>query len=477
MIQLSPGGRAVIPTNNLTPDDELRRARSHADIVPRSVTLTGDGPQRIFDLDPEVEYVIGRDPDDADFVINDTDVSRAHGRLYFDRTAGAWCYRDLNSTNGSFVSQARQRIERETLLAAGEVVFLGGGKAVLGFRAEAGPRVEEASAAASKAARVLQEELATIIKTPESVLIFGPSGAGKTTLALRIHELSRKHPLETHVSGDFVSVNCGALSSDATLLRSELFGHKKGSFTGATTDRVGKITAARNGTLFLDEIESLSPTAAAFLLDVLDGHANALPLGEDESKRAPVPRFRLLCTTKRPLSELSLRKDLFNRLVNGHIVTVPSLKERSEDIPGLAREFVADLSRGRGVKCEIGAEVIELLRAYSWPGELRELEGVCRMTFRRAIAEAPGAPVVSLGASLVRRELDKRKLVYGITAEEPAAEKKPSSAKELTKQSIEESLARNHGKIQTAADELGVARNTLKERMKDFGIPRPSRSK
>jgi DNA-binding NtrC family response regulator len=470
MLQLVIGGVAVQPTHNR--GEDARRTRSNGS-TPRSVALSlGDEAPRIFDLDPDVEYVIGRDPNDADFVIEDGDVSRAHGRLWFDVAEGTWCYRDLNSTNGSFHSAARLRIERELLLSDEDVLFLGGGRAVLRFRAQSGPR-DETDSVQSAAARVLRDEVNAITHTPESVLIFGPSGAGKTTLAVRIHELSKKNAQETLVSGDFVSINCGALSSDPTLLRSELFGHKRGAFTGATTDRVGKITAAKNGTLFLDEIESLSPAAAAFLLDVLDGHANALPLGEDESRRAAVPRFRLVCTTKQPLSELSLRKDLFNRLVNGHIVTVPSLKERADDIPGLTNHFVAELARARGVKCSVGPEVIALLRSYTWPGELRELEGVCRMTFRRAIAEAPGAKTLTLSAELVRRELEKRQLVYGVKRAEPEVQPPPAATRApLTREAIEAALSKNDGKIQRAAEELGVARNTLKARMEEFGIPR-----
>ncbi len=213
----------------------------------------------------------------------------------------------------------------------------------------------------------LKQTVERAARSTATVLVRGESGTGKELVARALHELSPR------AAGPFVKVNCAALTE--TLLTSELFGHEKGSFTGATEQRLGRFELADGGTLLLDEISEISPELQAKLLRVLE---------EREFERVGGGRpikvdVRVVATTNRDLAvevaERRFREDLFYRL-NVVPVQVPPLRERAADVPGLVLHYLARLSAETGAKVTLGDDAIELLAAYRWPGNVRELVNV-----------------------------------------------------------------------------------------------------
>jgi two-component system response regulator HydG len=205
-----------------------------------------------------------------------------------------------------------------------------------------------------------------VAPTESTVLVLGESGTGKEVVARYIHELSER------AEGPFVSINCGALPE--TLLESELFGHVKGSFTGAVRDKEGLFTAARGGTFFLDEIAEMAPATQVKLLRVLQ-EREALPVGGTEPIAVDV---RVIAATNRDLDEEirrgRFRSDLYYRL-NVISLHLPPLRERPEDIPLLADAFLERLARERQHPAKhLAPTAVEALLAYEWPGNVRELE-------------------------------------------------------------------------------------------------------
>ncbi len=204
--------------------------------------------------------------------------------------------------------------------------------------------------------------------TSANVLITGESGTGKELVAKALHFNS---PVK---DGPFLTLNCGAIPED--LIESELFGHKKGAFTGAINDKKGYFEAADGGTLFLDEIGELPLSLQAALLRVLsDG--TFTPVGATEVRKSQV---RVIAATNRDLEEEvqkeNFREDLFFRLNVIH-VKVPALRERREDIPMLVNHFVEDFSSRFGRQTQsLASETIEMMKVYNWPGNVRELENV-----------------------------------------------------------------------------------------------------
>lgn len=205
-----------------------------------------------------------------------------------------------------------------------------------------------------------------VAPTDSTVLVLGESGTGKEVVARYIHELSDRS------DGPFVSINCGALPE--TLLESELFGHVKGSFTGAVRDKQGLFAAAGDGTFFLDEIAEMTPATQVKLLRVLQ-EREALPVGGTEPITVNV---RVIAATNRDLDEEMragrFRSDLYYRL-NVIALRLPPLRDRTEDIPLLAEAFLQRLAQARDhATHRITREALEVLTVYDWPGNVRELE-------------------------------------------------------------------------------------------------------
>jgi DNA-binding NtrC family response regulator len=367
------------------------------------------------------------------------------------------------------------------VLEVGDMVLLGNGKSRITLMAEAplegGGRPHTAPRTSSATVQ-LERSIDRCARHPLPVFLRGDSGTGKTFIAREIH---RRGGLE----GSFVILNCGRLPQDPASLTSELLGHLKGSYTGASLARVGKLYGANGGTLFLDEVEFLPRIAQDFLVDVLEGTGSLAPLGAPADFREPPPRFRLISASKVPLRQTDLRPDLAQRLAAGDFIILPTLEERREDIPHLVATFLHRLKVEQQYDAQLTPEALDFLARANWPGQIRELESTVRTVVAREAAQqtldggAHAPAVISLEA--VRSYLDQRALGFG---GEPApvplprtgspqvealvpARKRPS---DLTAQDIQEALARQGGNKTRTAAELGIALNTLKARMKALGV-------
>jgi DNA-binding NtrC family response regulator len=281
--------------------------------------------------------------------------------------------------------------------------------------------------------------------TDANVLILGESGTGKELTSREIHRLSAR-------SGHaFVSVDLGALPD--ALFESELFGHKRGAFTGADSDRAGRIQAANGGTLFLDEIGNLPLHLQRKLLTVLE-RREVTPVGGTR----PMPiDVRLITATNRSLSDLEneevLRQDLLFRIKTVEIV-LPSLRDRREDIPTLLEHFLALYARKYNVpRRRLSSEALTLLENYSWPGNVREL--------RHAVERAT---ILASGERLAPGDFPFA------GASKPAAATDDFDLERIEKHAIERALARYRGNISQAAAALGLTRPALYRRMMKHGL-------
>ncbi|HEX7241301.1 MAG TPA: sigma-54 dependent transcriptional regulator [Longimicrobiaceae bacterium] len=228
----------------------------------------------------------------------------------------------------------------------------------------------------------------TVAPSDSTVLISGESGTGKEVLARYIHERSDR------ADGPFVSINCGALPEN--LLESELFGHVKGSFTGAVRDKQGLFVAAKGGTFFLDEVGEMSPAIQVKLLRALQ-EREVIPVGATETLPIDV---RIIAATNRDLEEEirrgGFRSDLYYRL-NVITLTLPTLRERAEDVPILAEYFLQRFSRTRGREpMLLSPDALAVLQGYDWPGNVRELENALeRAVVLTADGEIPSSALPS----------------------------------------------------------------------------------
>jgi two-component system nitrogen regulation response regulator NtrX len=238
----------------------------------------------------------------------------------------------------------------------------------------------------SFAIRSLIEKIERVATTPARVLITGENGTGKELVARALHRLSPR------AAKPFVEVNCAAIPSE--LIESELFGHIKGSFTGAIADRTGKFEQANGGTLFLDEIGDMSPSAQAKVLRVLeDGVVNRI----GSSKTISVDVRVIAATNKNLEAEISegrFREDLYYRL-NVVPIAVPPLRDRREDIPLLVHHFAGILSEGEGMPPRIfSQDAVDRLAAFDWPGNVRELKNTVERILILSSGPRVGAPDV-----------------------------------------------------------------------------------
>ncbi len=300
----------------------------------------------------------------------------------------------------------------------------------------------------SHAMRKIFAILPEIARSGSTVLIQGPSGAGKELFAHAIHDLGPR------AQGPLVVVHCGALPD--TLLESELFGYRKGAFTGATRDKPGRFTLADGGTIFLDEIGDVSPAMQARLLRVLqDGSFE--PLGSTRTLRVDA---RVIAATNRDLERLVregvFREDLYYRL-NIVRVTVPALRERREDIPLLADHFIARLRASRGKEIVgLSDAVLEALMRHDFPGNVRELENIIEHAF-----------VLCHEGTIEPEHLPPWLPAH---LRDPARPGPGSSLDDLQAGFLREALARNRFNVSAAARELGMHRTTLWRKLKKLGI-------
>ncbi|MBK8248421.1 MAG: sigma-54-dependent Fis family transcriptional regulator [Gemmatimonadetes bacterium] len=290
----------------------------------------------------------------------------------------------------------------------------------------------------------------TVAPTESTVLITGESGTGKEVIARYVHELSLR------TEGAFHSINCGALPE--SLLESELFGHVKGSFTGAHKDKSGLFAAAAKGTFFLDEIGETTAATQVKLLRVLQ-HREVIPVGATEAQ--PIDT-RLLAATNRDLEDEirrgAFRRDLYYRL-NVIAIHLPALRERAEDIPLLADAFLIKQATTRGEAPKTLAEsAIDALVHYPWPGNVRELENA----LERAVILCPG------------EEIDASHLPEKLTSRTPDRLVEQRETPNPTLDAIERAyimwiLQSEGGNKTRAAETLGIDPSTLHRKLQRFG--------
>jgi two-component system, NtrC family, nitrogen regulation response regulator NtrX len=301
--------------------------------------------------------------------------------------------------------------------------------------------------------RQLLEQVAMAAPTNGRVLIHGENGTGKELVARSIHIRSRR------ARGPFIEVNCAAIPEE--LIESELFGHMKGAFTGAVSDRRGKFELADGGTLFLDEIADMSVKTQAKVLRALQEQV-VEPVGGTASVKVDV---RVIAATNKDLpGEIRagrFREDLYFRL-NVIPIFVPPLRDRDNDIALLADHFMAELAREYGRRPKrLDAGAVTGLRSYRWPGNVRELRNV----IERLMIMVPGETIALSDLAF----LDGGVVTGAETAETPALPLHEARER-FERDYILRALAAQNGNISRTADALGVERSNLYRKMKAFGI-------
>jgi len=309
----------------------------------------------------------------------------------------------------------------------------------------------------SPALQKVLEQVKQAAVTRSTVLLTGETGTGKELLAQMIHQNSPRS------RGPFVAVHCAALP--ASLLESELFGHEKGAFTGASERRIGRFEAADNGTLFLDEMGELDPTTQVKLLRFLETRTFER-LGSNKPIQVDV---RLVCATHRDLSELvakgAFREDLFYRL---HVVPIrlPPLRERADDVPLLLDYYLRHFAKENNLTApRLSPGALAALQRYGWPGNVRELRNFCE-----------NAVVLKRGGEISEYDLDPK--FTGAPA--PAAGKSsgpaalaaparnPLSKEENEKRLLRSALVEARGNRTKAAELMGISRRTLHRKLAEW---------
>ncbi len=300
----------------------------------------------------------------------------------------------------------------------------------------------------SAAIRQLAEHAKRALSTESPILLLGPTGVGKGVLAQWIHNTSSR------CEEAFVDLNCAGLSRE--LLETELFGHEKGAFTGAATSKLGLFEVAHRGTIFLDEIGDVDLQVQPKLLKVLE-EQKFRRLGDVRDRQVDI---RLIAATGQDLSRLmrenKFRSDLYYRISTIPLM-VPSLRERVEDIPALARHLLAKCAADLGRNdLDLSPDAERALQAYSWPGNIRELRNVLE---RAALLSE-------------QRTLQATDLRFDDAAKrETPVDDSQLTLLELERRHIELVLAEERGQVEHAARRLGIPRSSLYQKIKKFQIP------
>lgn len=381
---------------------------------------------------------IGRDSTNI-LPIEDEFASNRHARI--EQKPNGFLLRDLRSRNGSYVNGARVI---EVILREGDRLRFGFTELTFSHTRE----LKEERCLTSKNERWARQlsRLPSIARSDLPVLLTGPSGTGKEVIATEVHRLSSRS------EGPFVSVNCSALSE--ALVESELFGHLKGSFTGAASDRKGAFEAARGGTLFLDEVGDLPLALQPKLLRALE-NKQIRPVGGDRNIDTDV---RIIAAThhrlKQKVAEGSFRADLYFRLYVAEVNT-PPLVDRIEDFEDLLYLF------GKQFRVGFSFAAIQRMKEHSWPGNIRELKNVVA----RAKAYYPDQQI---------EPDDLNALIDFVVPVTPsvALANRPSRSliREIEHEMIRTRLIANRGNQRRTAIDLGMPKSTLHDRIRSYGI-------
>jgi two-component system, NtrC family, response regulator AtoC len=298
-----------------------------------------------------------------------------------------------------------------------------------------------------------------LCKVDTTVLIRGENGTGKELVAKAIHFNSPRK------AGSFVAINCGAIPDQ--LMESELFGHEKGSFTGAFERKIGKFQLANNGTLFLDEIAELKPEMQVKLLRVLQ-EKKFLPVGGNREIKS---NARIIAATNRNLEKMielgDFREDLFYRL-NVMPIFLPPLRDRKDDIQGLVQSFIKKFSKSHeSVIQGISVSALNVLKSYRWPGNIRELENTIERAF--IMESTKEITVASLPENITAASVPEKAAPAGTTAAQASLDFELFKEK-AEKEFVISALKANKGRINQTVAQANIPKNTLLRKIKKYGI-------
>lgn len=383
------------------------------------------------------EFVVGRDMSN-DIILHDNFVSRRHAILHH-RDSGFFI-EDLNSQNGIFVNGVRVR---EIQLQEGDQVRLGGTTFLFtSMKPEKALKVGMESKNLQWNAQLMR--LPQIAESDQSILLQGESGSGKEVISRFIHDLSNRK------DSNFISINCSNFNQN--LIESDLFGHKKGSFTDAQNERKGAFVQANGGTLLLDEIGDMPLDLQAKLLRALE-NKEVRPLGSDENIKVDV---RVIAASHKNLQQLvaegKFRMDLFYRL-NVIKVFIPPLRDRMEDFQKHLFSFAKES------RIHFTQSCVLKLQSYNWPGNIRELKNFVL----RTKALFPHEPI---GVEHLKHLLD----LPDMDLDEETGTPNLSAVKQMERQLIENALKQVKGNQRRAAKALGMPKSTLHDKVKRYKI-------
>jgi DNA-binding NtrC family response regulator len=408
------------------------------DVLALKVTEGPDAGLTVRLSHPSVRIGTARD---NDLVLTDPSVSRHH--CCIQKTADGWTLTDLSTTNGTLV---RGLLIKEVVLASPATIQLGDSILQLAESAAELCAIPEEGTefaglvGATPAMRELFALIRTIAPTHANVLIEAESGCGKEVLSRALHDLSGR-------TGRFVVFDCA--STGAEMIRSELFGHLKGSFTGANDARAGAFRTGDRGTLFIDEIGELPLGLQPVLLRALEMR-EVTPLGAD---RPVLVDTRVIAATNRNLDQMvekgQFRQDLFNRLATIR-VRIPPLRERTEDLELL----VAHFQRSLGARFSLSPKALEVLRDQDWPGNVRDVRNL----------------VERLGILCADRVVEPDDLSRNTSAASERPQSETRSIRDSEAELIRNALRSANGNKAQAARLLGIDVTTLRRKLKRQGI-------
>ncbi len=383
-------------------------------------------------------FTIGRDPQNH-LCLNDVFVSSRHARI--EKRGNFFILRDLQSRNGTFLNGSRVL---EASLKVNDQIQVGESFYIFA------ETKNESLSLTSRNSKWNQQLLRApaFAATDFAVLITGPSGSGKEILANWIHKASNRN------AGPFISINCSALSE--SLIESELFGHKKGSFTGATEDRKGAFESARGGTLFLDEIGDLPLSLQPKLLRALENQ-EIKSVGSDKTVKTNV---RIIAATHKNLvqnvQQKHFREDLYFRLNVCH-VQAPALIDRMEDFDDLVYGFA------KFYRVRFSFNSLLKMKEHAWPGNVRELKNIVA----RAAAYYPG---VHIQPEHIEELIDKPQAEPKHLGLQTMTRSQGSLIKDIERDMIIQRLIANSGNQRRTAEDLGLPKSTLNDRIKSYQI-------
>jgi DNA-binding NtrC family response regulator len=375
-------------------------------------------------------------------------ISAFHCRIY--KRGGRFFIRDLDSTNGTHVNGARVA---DSEIPEGAKIRVGKAEMLFSTSEEtqklnpSPSPVFQGMVGASSEMKEVFELVRLVAASDATVLVTGETGTGKELVSRALHRLSGR------ASGPFIPVNCAAIAKD--VIESELFGHEKGAFTGAVSQRKGAFEEAEGGTLFLDEIADLSPDLQTKIL-------RAIEYGEIKRVGANRPMnvsTRVVAATNRELpvevAHGRFREDLYYRL-SVIPVHLPPLRKRGDDVATIANHLMTEMTGGRkALTAEAHAKLLE----YQWPGNVRELKNV----LTRAL-------VLSRSDKIGPQDLEFRPAVLDDIVESAKAFRPGSTLSDIEKTAVLAELARQGGHRERTAKALGIGLTTLKEKLREWGV-------